>query len=67
MYTKDEIRKMFPEVDESSIDVLFDVFNLQTDTSLDIVEYNCECSMCGMETLCLFNGMCPHCEQVWNG
>jgi len=38
-----------------------------TNTSLDIVDSSCECSMCGKPMPYRFCGMCTHCEMVWNG
>lgn len=38
----------------------------ETGTILDIVDYSCECSMCGKPMPYRFCGMCPSCEMVWN-
>lgn len=38
----------------------------ETGTSLDIVDYSHECSMCGKPMPYRFCGMCPTCEMVWN-
>jgi len=38
-----------------------------TGTSLDIVDFSYECSMCGKPMPYRFVGMCTHCEMIWNG
>jgi hypothetical protein len=38
----------------------------ETGTSLDIVDYSAECSMCGKPMPYRFCGMCTTCEMVWN-
>ncbi len=65
--------EMFDTVVSQGIkETLWDLFNegrinLQTGTSLDIVDYGSECSMCGKPMPYRFCGMCTSCEMVWNG
>jgi len=57
----DYLIKHFPETDWEALR------NSHRHEDDDEPYYIMECSMCGKETAHRECGMCPHCEQVWNG
>lgn len=63
-------REKFDSIMEGASDELKELIwqeiKSPTDTSLDIVDYSSECSMCGVEMAYRYCGMCPRCEMVWN-
>lgn len=67
--TREEFDKLVPELTDQLKDEMWTLLQERhpTGTSLDIVDYSSECSMCGKDMPYRFCGMCPHCEMVWNG
>ena len=65
--TWEEFKSLTPELSDEVRDMLWDLISIKTNTSLDIVDYSSECSMCGKPMSYRFCGMCTHCEMVWNG
>jgi len=66
--SREEFDKLVPELTDKLKDEMWELLNkpLPTNTSLDIVDYSSECSMCGKPMPYRFCGMCTHCEMVWN-
>lgn len=66
--TRDEFDKWLEDWSQKSRDFLWEMLhkNPITNTSLDIVDYSAECSMCGKPMPYRHSGMCSHCEMVWN-
>ena len=66
--TREEFDKSVPELTDELKDTMWRLINAwpETGTSLDIVDWSFECSMCGKPMPYRFCGMCTHCEMVWN-
>lgn len=64
--TRAEFDSQFADLEEYVRDLLWAIFNQPSQTSADIVDYSCECSMCGKPMPYRHCGMCTHCEMVWN-
>lgn len=64
--TKKEFDNMLPELSQYDRDMLWAILPTVTNTSLDIVDYSSECSMCGKPMPYRYCGMCVNCEMVWN-
>ena len=67
LITKAEFDALWPDVDQATIDDLWEAFQRSFTSIVTSSDWSDECSMCGKPMPYRYCGMCTHCEMVWNG